>query len=144
MADVVDKSTRSRMMSGIRGKDTQPELRVRRFLHGLGFRYRLHDRKLPGCPDIVLAKYRTVVEVRGCFWHCHTNCRFAVMPQSNGAFWAAKLAGTVERDRRNGVALRKEGWQVLVIWECQVDDEAVLRRFAERIRAPKTTKPKKA
>ena len=133
MADIVDKATRSRMMSGIRGSNTKPELLVRRFLHRAGLRYRLHDRRLPGRPDLVFPKYRTVVEVRGCFWHQHPGCRFAYMPQSNNKFWATKLAGNVARDQRNEEALRSLGWRVVVIWECETSSPAVLQRALARI-----------
>src|SRR5690242_12969823 len=98
MADIVDRATRSRMMSGIRGKDTKPEKLVRSFLHRSGFRFTLHDKRLPGRPDIVLPNRKTIVNVHGCFWHRHPGCRFAYQPQSNQAFWNAKLAGNVERD----------------------------------------------
>lgn len=134
MADVVDKATRSRMMSGIRGRDTKPEYVVRRYLHRLGFRYRLHDRRLPGRPDIVLPKHRTVVEVRGCFWHQHPGCRFAATPKSNGAFWQRKFRENVERDARNEALLETDGWRVLVIWECEVGSHERLRSLAGAIR----------
>lgn len=135
MPDIVDPATRSRMMSGIRGRNTKPELVVRRYLHRLGFRFRLHDRRLPGRPDIVLPRYRTVVEVRGCFWHCHGGCRYAARPKSNADFWAAKLRGNVERDARNTAALEEAGWRVLVIWECEVRDTAALEQLAVSIRS---------
>ena len=119
MPDIVSREIRSRMMSGIRGTNTQPELRVRRFLHSHGFRYRLHDRTLPGQPDIVLPRYRTVVFVHGCFWHQHPGCRFATRPDTNADFWRAKLAGNVARDRRQGEVLMRRGWRVEVVWECE-------------------------
>lgn len=122
MTDVVDKKTRSRMMSGIRGKDTKPELIVRRYLHRHGFRYRLHDRKLPGHPDIVLPKYQTVVFVHGCFWHQHDCARF-VWPKTRRQFWAEKISGNVQRDQVNAQLLRDMGWQVLVVWECDLSDK---------------------
>ncbi|MCC6772877.1 MAG: DNA mismatch endonuclease Vsr [Gemmatimonadaceae bacterium] len=133
MSDVVDPATRSRMMAGIRGKDTKPEMLVRRYLHGRGFRYRLHDRKLPGRPDLVLGRFRSVVEVRGCFWHGHHGCKYATRPRSNAAFWAAKLRANCERDSRNLAALEASGWRVLVIWECEVHDERALARLAHEI-----------
>lgn len=126
MPDIVDQATRSRMMSGIRGKDTQPELAVRRFLHRRGFRYRVHDRRLPGRPDVVLPRYRTVVFVHGCFWHQHSGCRFATTPDSNAAFWQHKLSGNQMRDARHQEQLRQLGWRVLIVWECQVGDLAWL------------------
>lgn len=118
MTDIVDKQTRSRMMSGIKGKDTQPEIKVRRFLHSLGFRYRLHVRTLPGTPDICLPKYQTVIFVQGCFWHRHRGCRLAYMPASNIEKWRDKFKQNVQRDRKNLRALVKAGWRVIVLWEC--------------------------
>lgn len=106
------------MMAGIRARDTRPELRVRKALHALGFRYRLHASKLPGKPDIVLRKHRAAILVHGCFWHRHANCHFATTPASNPEFWAAKFAGNVERDARGVAALAKMGWRVAVVWEC--------------------------
>jgi len=119
MTDVVDKATRSRMMSGIRGKNTKPELIVRSFLHRAGLRFRLHAR-LPGKPDLVFPKYRTVVFVHGCFWHRHKGCRFATTPASNAAFWQEKFVANVSRDAVVKKALRKLGWRVRVIWACQL------------------------
>ena len=118
MADIVDKETRSRMMSGIRGKNTKPELIVRSFLHRAGLRFRLHA-KLPGRPDLVFPKYRTVVFVHGCFWHRHENCRFTTFPSSNVEFWKLKFDANVKRDKDAKAALRKLGWTVLVVWSCQ-------------------------
>jgi DNA mismatch endonuclease (patch repair protein) len=122
------------MMSGIRGKDTKPELMVRRFLHGRGFRFRLHDPRLPGRPDIVLPRYRTVVEVRGCFWHQHAGCRFAATPKSNGAFWQRKFQENRDRDARNERLLTDAGWKVLVIWECEVGLPGRMASLERRIR----------
>lgn len=118
MTDIVDKQTRSRMMSGIKGKDTQPEMKVRRFLHAKGFRYRLHVRTLPGTPDICLPKYRTVIFVQGCFWHRHKRCHLSYMPASNVEKWRAKFKQNVQRDRKNSRALIERGWRVIVLWEC--------------------------
>lgn len=132
MADIVDKKTRSRMMSGIRSKNTKPELTVRSFLHRAGLRFRLHA-KLPGKPDIVLPKYRTVVFVHGCFWHRHKDCRFASTPSSNTEFWQKKFESNVQSDERAKKALRKLGWQVRVIWSCQLQ-ERKLQLLAERIK----------
>ena len=133
MADRVSSEVRSRMMSTIRNRDTSPELAVRKFLHASGFRYRLHDRRLPGRPDIVLPRYAAVVEVRGCYWHSHPGCALAVAPSSNTDFWARKLSGTVERDRRNEAALRKAGWRVFVVWECELSSSDRLIRLASGI-----------
>jgi DNA mismatch endonuclease, patch repair protein len=135
MVDVVDRATRSRMMSGIRGKHTKPELKVRSFLHREGMRFRLHARNMPGRPDIVLPRYRTVIFVHGCFWHQHDGCRYAATPSSNVEFWSRKLARNVERDQAHSRALASSGWKVLVVWECEVDDKARLARLIEMIRS---------
>ena len=119
-------------MAAIRGKNTKPELTVRRFLHARGFRFRLHSASLPGRPDIVLPKHRTAVFVNGCFWHQHANCRLASLPASNRRFWREKLIGNRRRDRRKAQALRAAGWKVLTIWQCQLDVKR-LRRLADRI-----------
>lgn len=123
MVDIVDKAVRSRMMSGIRGKDTKPEMQVRRFLHAAGFRYRLHVKDLPGRPDIVLPKYRAVIQVHGCFWHRHPGCRLAATPASNVEMWAAKFARNVERDKEVECQLTEMGWRVLTVWECDCGPE---------------------
>lgn len=134
MVDVVDSATRSRMMAGIRGKDTKPELLVRSYLHRAGLRYRLHAKDLPGKPDVVLPKYRTVVFVHGCFWHSHPRCKYAVLPASNVDFWKQKLDRNRERDRRNKSDLKALGWRVLTVWECQLD-ERHLSAIVVKIRA---------
>lgn len=118
MTDVVTPEVRSRMMSGIRGKDTQPEMLVRRFLHCKGLRYRLHDRSLPGAPDLVFTKYKVVVFVHGCYWHRHKGCKYATTPSSNVEFWKEKFADNVKRDRRVIAMLHQAGWRVIVLWEC--------------------------
>jgi len=105
-------------MSGIRGRDTKPEMTVRRYLHGCGFRYRLHDRNLPGAPDLVFRRFRVVVMVHGCFWHQHSGCQYATTPKNNWEFWQAKLVGNVARDKRNTERLVATGWRVIVLWEC--------------------------
>lgn len=133
MADIVDTVTRSRMMAAIHGRNTKPELAVRRFLHRAGLRFRLNDRRLPGRPDLVFPKYRAVVEVRGCFWHRHHGCQFAYTPQSNRAFWTAKFAGNVARDRKNDAALKALGWRVVVVWECELSRPGALARVYRRI-----------
>jgi DNA mismatch endonuclease (patch repair protein) len=120
-------------MSGIRGKNTKPEIVVRRFLHRAGLRFRLHVRDLPGRPDIVLPRYGVAIQVHGCFWHAHSNCRFAAVPKTNAAFWRDKIAANVVRDKSTSRALRRLGWRVLVIWECQLQ-EARLTRIVDRIR----------
>jgi DNA mismatch endonuclease Vsr len=121
-------AARRRNLAAVGAKDTAPELRVRRLLHGLGFRFRLHRRDLPGTPDIVLPGRRKVIEVRGCFWHRHPDptCRNAILPKVRAEWWAGKLDRNVTRDERNLVALHDAGWSVLVLWECEVKDEAAL------------------
>lgn len=141
MADVVDVSTRSRMMSGIRHKDTAPELLVRRSLHAQGFRFRLHVAGLPGRPDIILPKHRAAILVHGCFWHRHPGCRFATVPATRPEFWAEKFKRNVERDRQSECELRQLGWRVATLWECGVrkfDDEAQAR-LAEWLRSDLAT-----
>ena len=134
MADIVDRATRSRMMSNIRGANTKPEIRVRRFLHRLGLRFRLHPKDLPGRPDLVFPKYRTVLFVHGCFWHRHRGCRFAYVPKSNLPFWNRKFDENVVRDLKKARDLRRLGWRVLTVWECTVSDESRLVRVATEIR----------
>lgn len=119
MADVVDKATRSRMMSGIRSKDTQPELLVRSGLHSLGFRYRLHAAGIPGKPDLVLPKYHALILIHGCFWHSH-DCRYFKLPSTNRQFWKKKLAANQKRDERVLLQQMALGWRVLIIWECAI------------------------
>lgn len=120
MVDVVDAPTRSRMMAGIKGKDTKPELTVRKALHARGLRYRLHAKELPGKPDIVFPKYRAVVFVHGCFWHRHEGCRFATTPATRPEFWNEKFAANVSRDIRNERALENAGWRHRTVWECDI------------------------
>ena len=131
--DRLSVNRRSWLMSRVRGENTTPELTVRKYLHALGFRYRLHVKELPGKPDIVLPKYRTVVFVHGCFWHRHRGCRYASMPKSNVKFWIEKFKLNVARDKRNAVALRKAGWRCLTIWGCETKLNENLDRLAERI-----------
>ena len=118
--DVVDAATRSRMMKGIRSKDTKPEITVRQYLHSQGLRFRLHSRKLPGSPDIVLPKYRVAIFVHGCFWHRHAGCRYATTPASNAERWMLKFDANTERDARKEAMLRAAGWKVMVVWECEL------------------------
>jgi DNA mismatch endonuclease (patch repair protein) len=123
MTDIVDSETRSRMMAGIRGKDTKPELALRRSLHALGFRYRLHAKGIPGKPDLVLPKYRAVIFVHGCFWHRHPGCRYASTPAIRPEFWASKFSANVARDSAVRSALLLAGWRVATIWECAMRSE---------------------
>lgn len=118
--DVVTPEVRSRMMSNIRGRDTKPELFVRRALHGLGFRFRLHDPRLPGRPDLVLPKWKAVIFVHGCFWHHHPGCRYATTPATRSQFWQGKFETNRHRDERDQSALRDTGHRIAVIWECSL------------------------
>ena len=118
--DTISKEKRSEVMSRIRSKDTKPEMLVRRHLHTLGFRYRLHSSKLPEHPDIVLPKWHTVIFVNGCFWHRHEGCKTATMPKSNVEFWQTKFDRNVARDRKEHAALEAAGWHVIILWECEV------------------------
>ncbi len=120
MTDTLTPSQRHTVMSHIRGKDTKPELLVRRWLWHHGYRYRLNVKGVPGKPDIVMRKYRTAIFVNGCFWHGHEGCGKFRMPQSNVAFWKSKITRNRERDRKNYQLLQDNGWQVLVVWECQL------------------------
>ena len=117
MVDIVSKTTRSKMMSNIKGKNTAPEILIRRALHKKGFRYRLHDKKLPGKPDMVFPKYKAVIQVHGCFWHKH-NCHLFKWPSTRKRFWKEKISSNVERDTRNLMKLNQSGWRTLIIWEC--------------------------
>lgn len=136
--DVHDRETRSYNMSRIKGKDTKPEEIVRKYLFSQGFRYRKNDKRLPGKPDIVLPKYKTVIFVNGCFWHKHEGCRYFVWPKSNSEFWKEKIGRTVERDREKTAELVATGWKVLVIWECELKPavrEDTLKHLCEQLRS---------
>lgn len=137
MADVHDEKTRSYNISRIKAKDTKPEVLVRRFLFSNGFRFRLHDKRLPGKPDIVLPKYRAVIFVHGCFWHGHKGCKYFVLPKTRSAWWQAKIEGNAARDTEAQEVLRAENWRVFVIWECELKrnkKEDTLRRLADSLR----------
>jgi DNA mismatch endonuclease, patch repair protein len=128
MADVLTPQQRSFNMSRIRSRDTRPEMLVRSIVHRLGFRYRLHKKDLPGKPDLVLVRHRKIIDVHGCFFHMH-NCRYGrVVPATNAEFWRTKRASNVERDRRNAKLLKKDGWQVLIVWECQTRNRTSLEK----------------
>lgn len=126
MADNVAPEIRSRIMSSVKQKNTRPELVVRSLLHRLKYRFRLHRADLPGKPDIILPKYRTVVFVHGCFWHQHESCRRAARPTSKVDYWNAKLDGNVERDKKNVQSLNDLGWKTVIVWECELKDLAKL------------------
>lgn len=137
--DKLSPAERSRVMSAVRGKDTTPELVVRRLLHAMGFRFRLHRKDLPGKPDIVLPKYHTCIFVHGCFWHQHPGCKRASKPTSNESFWSRKLLGNVRRDELHCQALKALGWRVLTVWECETKDSDVLERMLVRFFKPTGT-----
>lgn len=124
-------------MSRISGKDTKPEILVRKYLFSKGFRYRKNDRKLPGSPDIVLSRYRTVIFINGCFWHGHKGCHYFVWPKSNVEFWRKKITTNIDRDLRKVAQLRDLGWNVLVIWECELRPQkrrATLEKLENNLR----------
>jgi DNA mismatch endonuclease (patch repair protein) len=135
--DTVSEARRSEIMGRVKSKNTTPELVVRRLLHNAGFRYRLHNGKLPGKPDIVFASRRKVVFIHGCFWHRHANCALARTPKSRVEFWTEKLEGNRHRDQRNVEALQQMGWDVLIVWECEIKDtEALIRRLSAFLDVP--------
>lgn len=133
MADTVTPEQRHRIMAAVKGKDTKPEMLVRRFLHAAGFRYRLHDRKLPGCPDLVFPSLHTVVFIHGCFWHGHENCKHARLPKSNVDFWRSKILRNSERDSRVRIELEKQSWNVIVIWECDLRNKSHREETLEKV-----------
>ncbi len=120
MADVHSKEVRSYNMSRIKGKNTKPEMLVRRFLHAHGFRYKLHDKTLPGKPDIVLPKYKTVIFIHGCFWHGHEGCKYYVVPKTRTEWWLNKINGNIANDEKAIKALKEEGWKIIMLWECDL------------------------
>jgi DNA mismatch endonuclease, patch repair protein len=126
MVDVVSKSVRSRMMSAIKGKNTKPEINLRKALHAMGLRYRIHAGHLPGKPDLIFPKHNAVVLVNGCFWHRHLKCKYAYIPKSRVEFWETKFRENVKRDRKNKDSLKRLGWRVAVVWECSLH-QAILR-----------------
>jgi DNA mismatch endonuclease, patch repair protein len=126
LVDSIDQAARSAVMARVRGKNTRPELIVRKLVFASGYRYRLHVRTLPGCPDLVFPSRKKVIFVHGCFWHRHDNCGLARIPKSRVEFWSDKLNANKARDVRNIEALRQSGWQVLVVWECELGDRSAL------------------
>lgn len=134
--DIWSSEKRSEVMALVHSKNTKPEIRLRKALFSLGFRYRLHDKRLPGKPDIVLSKYRTVIFMHGCFWHRHANCRAATFPKSNVDYWALKLENNKQRDNVQQQALDALGWRVLVVWECELrkDISKVLAHITENLK----------
>ena len=133
MADVHNNATRSYNMSRIKGKNTKPEMLVRKFLHANGYRYKLHDKKLPGKPDIVLPKYRTVIFVHGCFWHGHTDCRYFVMPKTRTQWWKDKINRNIANDEKAIKALKKDGWKIINVWECDLKRAKVERALVKML-----------
>jgi len=129
MADIFARAKRSQIMSKIGHKDSKPELFIRKLIHSMGFRYRLHKKSLPGCPDLVFPKYRKVIFVNGCFWHGHPDCKKATLPSTNIEFWKDKIKQNVDRDSRNCQDLEKMGWNYLIIWQCEIKKKkiAILR-----------------
>ena len=146
MPDTLSQSQRSYCMSSIRGKNTKPEILVRKGLHARGFRFRLHNNKLPGSPDIVLPKYGVAIMVNGCFWHGHKGCRYATKPESNVEFWETKIARNRHRDEVTNAHLEALGWHVITVWECELRGESILAsrldELAEEIREAGIAKSK--
>lgn len=137
MTDTISVSERSRVMALVKGKNTGPEMLVRRLVHGAGYRYRLHAATLPGKPDLVFASRRKVIFVHGCFWHRHDQCGLARVPKTNQDFWTEKFEGNKARDSANYRRLREMGWGVLVVWECELRDmDAVLQRMTHFLGEP--------
>lgn len=136
--DTISKERRSWNMSRIKSGHTKPEKTVRSLLYKMGCRFRLHYKKLPGRPDIVLPKYKTVIFVHGCFWHRHKGCKDATMPKSNICFWQKKLSGNVARDRKKQRELKKNGWKVIVVWECEVEKsiDEVAAKISKKLSYP--------
>ena len=135
MADVLTPEQRSFNMSRIRNRDTRPEIIVRSMVHRLGYRYRLHKKDLPGKPDIVLVRHRKIIDVHGCFFHMHKCPYGSVVPVTNAKFWKTKRLSNVKRDRRNLRALRRQGWRVLIVWECETRKPASLRQTLQKFLA---------
>ncbi|AYZ36739.1 DNA mismatch endonuclease Vsr [Chryseobacterium indologenes] len=137
MTDVHSKEIRSYNMSKIKGKDTKPEILVRKFLFAEGFRYRLHSKKLPGTPDIVLNKYKTVVFIHGCFWHGHNNCKYYVIPKTKTEWWLEKIEKNKANDKANIVKLEQKGWKVIIVWECDLklkNRDNTLKKLIEELK----------
>lgn len=131
MVDSVTPAVRSKIMSRIRSKNTQPEMMVRRMLHKAGYRYRLHVAGLPGKPDLVFVGRRKVIFIHGCFWHMHEDCPLSRIPKTRVDFWLAKLTTNKERDKKNISLLAKEGWEVLTIWECELSDQYLINKICD-------------
>jgi DNA mismatch endonuclease (patch repair protein) len=133
VSDIYSSARRSQIMSMISGKDTKPEIAVRKFLFSRGFRYRKNYKKLSGSPDIVLPKYRTAIFINGCFWHGHSNCKAAKLPASNIEFWTRKINVNIMRDIKNINTLKRLGWKVIVIWQCQITTREKLNKTIKKL-----------
>ena len=136
MADHLTVEARSRNMAQVKDRNTKPEMLVRRLLHGMGYRFRLHRKDLPGKPDIVLPKHRKIIFINGCFWHGHPGCKRATRPANNREFWDNKIDGNITRDARNTEALTAAGWEVLIVWECQIRDQEQLKKLLSSFISP--------
>ncbi|MGQ1270056.1 very short patch repair endonuclease (plasmid) [Acinetobacter baumannii] len=134
MVDIVDSITRSRMMAAVKSSNTKPELQIRKILHERGFRFRLHEKKLPGKPDIVLPKYRAVIFINGCFWHGHDNCRFSKLPATRTDFWKEKISKNKFNDANAIASLLTSNWRVCIIWQCKIREvKKDLTRLADTV-----------
>lgn len=131
IADVFSKGKRSAIMAKVKGTDTKPEIIVRKYLFSKGYRYRLHDKRYPGRPDIVIPKYRCIIFIHGCFWHGHSNCKYAKLPETNTEFWEKKIYSNIRRDKQVIDELIKDGWHVIVVWECEIKN---IKTKAERLK----------
>uniref|UniRef100_A0A832DIQ2 Very short patch repair endonuclease n=1 Tax=Ignavibacterium album TaxID=591197 RepID=A0A832DIQ2_9BACT len=143
MTDVHDKKTRSYNMSQIRGKDTKPEMMVRKYIFSKGFRYRLHDKRLPGKPDIVLPKLKAVVFIHGCFWHGHLNCRYFVLPKTRTKWWLTKIERNKQLDDENLLKLKSDGWRVITIFECKLKSNLRAKTLENLVKRLKTISERK-
>ena len=132
MTDIFSKQKRSEIMSKISGKETKPEILVRKFLFANGFRFRKNDKRYPCKPDIVLAKYKTIIFVHGCFWHGH-NCPAGKLPETRKDFWKEKINGNVERDKKNIIELQKQGWKVITIWQCELKNKMIQEKTLKNL-----------
>jgi DNA mismatch endonuclease, patch repair protein len=135
MVDVHNKRTRSYNMSQIKGKNTKPEIIVRKFLFSKGFRYRIHNKKLPGKPDIVLVKYRTVIFVNGCFWHGHAGCKDFILPKTRSEWWINKINNNINNDVKNVITLEQNSWNVVTIWNCEIKAGLIEAKLKDLIRS---------
>ena len=132
MTDFMTKSQRSNLMSKIRSKNTKPELLLRKYLFSKGLRYILHDKRLPGSPDVVFPRYKTVIQVKGCFWHHHPRCKYSYTPKTNSNFWRNKFKSNRVRDKKNNQKLRRLEWKVINIWECQIMDKKKFNQVTKK------------